>query len=166
MKIVPVFPKGFEELTNNGEVGVQVEPTAGGQAPPVPTSNCVSVNETPPGSVRKFAKLTVEPGGVELLLMFVMLPVWPPRPANVPVLAVPSMVKLPWPELQEPVAQVKLSEVMVAVTFPVKASSPVIGSANTDSGTNTAKATVIKSKRLLIELILLLQDVNTFRKTS
>lgn len=71
-KIVPVFPEGFEELTKSGDVGVQVAPGAGGQAPPVPMSNRVSVKVIPPGSVIKFGKLSVDPGGVVLLLMSMM----------------------------------------------------------------------------------------------
>lgn len=99
-KIVPVFPNGFEELIKSGEVGVQVEPGAGGQAPPVPRFNFVSVNETPgsEANVKKFDRDTVCPGGVVLLLISMMLPNEAvedvDRPANVPVL-LGSIRKLP-----------------------------------------------------------------------
>lgn len=102
LKVVAVFPNGFEGVTKAVLVGVQVVPDAGGQAPPVPRSNFVSVNETPPGSVRKFESDTVPPGGVVPLLMPMM---WPyvgelDDTANVPVL-LGSIVKLPCPEVQD-----------------------------------------------------------------
>lgn len=159
-KIVPVFPNGLDGLIKTVLVGVQVVPIAGGHAPPVPRFNLVIVNVTPgsDANVRKFAKATVSPGGVSVLLMCRMWPneavVGVDRPANVPVL-IGLMMKLPSAELQVgPPGELhrKLSEVSVAVTLPLKSSSPVTVSANTDNGTRVSTATVIKTNRLLIRV--------------